>query len=95
VLHFRKLEQQWKAPKEIVDSRPARYNQSKTGTNSYDNTLKHVKNIDLDGCMPPENWEKNFGLAPPDQKQQNNDNKNISTIREEAAMAVGEAVNRA
>jgi hypothetical protein len=38
---------------------------------------------------------KNFGLAPPDQKQQNNDNKNISTIREEAAMAVGEAVNRA
>jgi hypothetical protein len=28
---------------------------------SFNNAHKQIHNIDLDGCGPLENWEKNFG----------------------------------
>jgi hypothetical protein len=49
VLHFHKLEQQRKTPKQDEVSRPPRYNDNQR---SYP---KHVHNIDTDGCMPLEN----------------------------------------
>jgi hypothetical protein len=58
VLHFRKLEQQCIAPKESEAAMPAQYNRGSANNNNYDNTLKHVNIINLDGCGLPENWEK-------------------------------------
>jgi hypothetical protein len=65
VLHFWKLEQQRKVPKEIETSRQTRNNRGRQSTISFDNTTKHINNIDKDGCGPPKNWEKNFGLSQP------------------------------
>jgi hypothetical protein len=55
VLHFRKLDQQRKVPKESEASRPTKYNKIKEGTLSFDNTTKQVHSIDSDGCGPPKN----------------------------------------
>jgi hypothetical protein len=38
---------------------------------SFDNVHKKIHNIDLNGCRPPENWEKNFG--PPQLENRNRD----------------------
>jgi hypothetical protein len=65
VLHFRKVEQQRKAPKESEASKPARYNKGRPSTNNYDSISKHVNSIDSDGYGPPENWEKFFGPYSP------------------------------
>jgi hypothetical protein len=49
VLHFQKLEQQRKIPKENKASRPTCYNRNRPNNNSYDSNLKHVNIIDSDG----------------------------------------------
>jgi hypothetical protein len=54
VQHFRKLEQQRKVAKPDEAPRP-HY------SDNQHNYPKHVNCIDSDGCMPIENWEKNFG----------------------------------
>jgi hypothetical protein len=61
VLHFRKLEQQRKAPKHDEAPRPPGYNDNQR---TYP---KQVHNIDSNSCGPSENWEKNFG-PPPQEK---------------------------
>jgi hypothetical protein len=61
LLHFRKLDQQKKVPRENEASRPAKYNKSRESTISFDNVTKQIHSIDLDGCGPPESWEKYFG----------------------------------
>jgi hypothetical protein len=61
VLHFQKLEQQRKIPKEKEASRRTKYNRGSHNTSNFDNTTKHVNNIDSDGCEPLKNWEKFFG----------------------------------
>jgi hypothetical protein len=53
IQHFRKVEQQRKIAKPDEAPRP-RYNENQC---SYP---KPVHNIDLDGCGPPENWEKGY-----------------------------------
>jgi hypothetical protein len=58
VLHFRKLEQQRKAPKDDEASMPTRYN------DNHHSYPKQVHSIDSDGSRPPENCEKNFGPPP-------------------------------
>jgi hypothetical protein len=60
VLHFCKLDQQRKVPKESESSRPTKYIKSKENTMSFDTSHKQVHSIDSDGCGPPENWEKNY-----------------------------------
>jgi hypothetical protein len=50
VLHFRKLEQQRKVPKENKASRLTKYNRGRENTMSFDNTTKQIHNIDSDGC---------------------------------------------
>jgi hypothetical protein len=35
----------------------------------HNNYLKHVNNINSDGCGPPENKEKNFGPPPQEMKE--------------------------
>jgi hypothetical protein len=66
VLHFHKLDQQRKVPKESESSRPTKYSKSRENVMSFHTSHKQVHNIDSDGCGPPENWEKNFG--PPQSK---------------------------
>jgi hypothetical protein len=48
-------------PKHDEASRPTRYGKNKPHNNSY---LKHVNNVNSDGCGLTENWEKNFGSPP-------------------------------
>jgi hypothetical protein len=60
VLHFHKLGQQRKIINENESSRPAKYSRSRESALSLDTLHKQVHNIDLDGCGPLENWEKNF-----------------------------------
>jgi hypothetical protein len=60
VLHFRKLGQQRKFASENECSRPYKYNKRKEGHSSFDTSHRQVHSIDLDGCGPPKNWEKNF-----------------------------------
>jgi hypothetical protein len=60
VLHFHKLGQQRKTVHENEGTRPAKYCKSKENTTIFDTTHKQVHIIDLDGCGPPENLEKNF-----------------------------------
>jgi hypothetical protein len=61
VLHFCKLDQQKKVPKEKEASRPTKYNKSRESTKSFNNVHKQIYIIDSNGCGPPENLEKNFG----------------------------------
>jgi len=56
VLHFRKLEQQRKAPKETETSRPGKFQHNRSTSTQQ----RAVNSIDSDGCGPPENWEKNY-----------------------------------
>jgi hypothetical protein len=60
VLHFSKLDQQRKVPKENRASRPTKYSKSRESTMSFDDAYKQIHNINSDGCGPPENWEKIF-----------------------------------
>jgi hypothetical protein len=69
VLHFCKLGQQRKAANESKSSRPFKYIKGKEGAPTFDATHKQVHGIDLDGCRPLENWEKNF--RPPHQERNN------------------------
>jgi hypothetical protein len=55
IQHFHKLEQQRKASKLDKAPRP-HHNESQ---HSYP---KPMHSIDSDGCGPPENWEKNYGM---------------------------------
>jgi hypothetical protein len=64
-LHFRKLEQERKALKHNKAIRPMWYSEKKP----HNNYLKHVNNIDSDGCGLPKNWEKNFGPPPQERKE--------------------------
>jgi hypothetical protein len=64
-LHFRKLEQHRKSLKHDEASRTTQYSENR----SHNNYPKHVHNIDFDGCGPPKNWEKNFGLPPYERKE--------------------------
>jgi hypothetical protein len=66
VLHFHKLDQQRKVPKENKASRPTQYSKSRESTMSFNTPHKQIHNIDSDGCGPPENWKKNYG--PPQLK---------------------------
>jgi hypothetical protein len=66
VLHFRKLGQRRKSTNENESSRPFKYNKGKEGTTSFNMPHKQVHNIDMDGCRPPENWEKNFRPPQPE-----------------------------
>jgi hypothetical protein len=50
--HFRKLEQQRKAPKHNEALRTACCNDNR----SHNNYPKHVKSIDSNDCGPPINW---------------------------------------
>jgi hypothetical protein len=59
VLHFRKLGQQRKAAIENESSRPFKYSKTKEVASSFNVMHKQVHSIDLDGCGPLENWEKN------------------------------------
>jgi hypothetical protein len=69
VLHFRKLKQQHKVPKENEDSRLARYNRSRPNKHIFDSNPEHVNNIDSDDCGPHEKWEKLFGPLALEQKE--------------------------
>jgi hypothetical protein len=60
VLHFRKLGQQRKVANDNKSSRPFKYSKDKEGAPTFDATHKQVHRIKSDGCVPPENWEKNF-----------------------------------
>jgi hypothetical protein len=60
VLHFHKLEQQRKIPKENKASRPTKYYRGRESTITFDNTTKEVHIIDSEGSRSPKNWEKNF-----------------------------------
>jgi hypothetical protein len=71
VLHFRKLDQQRKVPKENEASRSTKYNKSRESTMSFDDVTKQIHSTDSDGCGPLENWEKHFGPPEPE-------NRNIS-----------------
>jgi hypothetical protein len=53
VLHFHKLEQQRKVPKENEASRPNKFNRGRKSTMSFDNTTKMIHSTDLDGSTPP------------------------------------------
>jgi hypothetical protein len=59
VQHFHKHEQQRKNPRTDEAHMPLCYN------DSHRSYPKSVHSIDSDGCGPPENWEKNFGTPPP------------------------------
>jgi hypothetical protein len=50
-------------------SRPTRYNKGRQNTTNFDNTIKHINNIDSDGCGPPENLEKIFGPPQSEHRQ--------------------------
>jgi hypothetical protein len=69
VLLFHKLGQKRKSASENESSRPFKYSKRKEGHLSFDTSHKQVHNIDLDGCGPPENWEKIF--RPPRPKIEN------------------------
>jgi hypothetical protein len=69
VLHFRKLGQQRKSASENKSSRPFEYRKRKEGHSSFDTSHRQLHNIDLDGCGPPENWEKKF--RPPRLESEN------------------------
>jgi hypothetical protein len=77
VIHFRKLDQKRKVPKENKASRPTKYNKSREVTMSFKNAHEQIHIIYPDGCGPPENWEKNFG--PP---QLNNRNMTFNTRKD-------------
>jgi hypothetical protein len=81
ILHFRKLEQQRKAPKHYEASRPVRYNDSK-----HHNYLKHVNNINSDGYKILKNREKNFG-PPPQEKSQRTVDYRASQYNERGGMS--------
>jgi hypothetical protein len=55
IQHFHKLEQQRKVSKADKAPKP-RHNESQR---TYP---KPMHNINSDGCGPPENWEKNYGM---------------------------------
>jgi hypothetical protein len=84
VLHFHKLDQQRKVPKESEASRPTKYNKSRERTTTFKNVTKQIHNIDSDGCGPPENWEKNFGPPQPESRNRAFDRKNSTTHLEVA-----------
>jgi hypothetical protein len=77
VLHFHNLDQQRKVSKENEASRLTKCNKSREGTMSFKNAHKQIHIIDLDGCGPPENWEKNF--RPP---QLDNRNRTFETRKD-------------
>jgi hypothetical protein len=60
VLHFRNLGQQRKLTNESECSWPNKYIKNRESTTSFDPSHKQVHDIDLDGCGPTENWEKNL-----------------------------------
>jgi hypothetical protein len=55
VLHFRKLDQQRKVPKDNEASRPTKYSKSRDSSMSFDNAHKQIHYIDSDGRGLPEN----------------------------------------
>jgi hypothetical protein len=61
VLHFHKLDQQRKVPKENERSRPMKYSKSRETITNFHIPHKQIHNIHSDGCGPPGIWEKNFG----------------------------------
>jgi hypothetical protein len=75
VLHFRKLGQQRKTVNENEGSRPAKYNKSKESTLIFDTSYMQVHNIDLDGCGPPKNYERNFKTPWPQRENITYDTK--------------------
>jgi hypothetical protein len=95
VLHFRKVEQQRKAPKESEASKPARYNKGRPSTNNYDSISKHVNSIDSDGYGPPENWEKFFGPYSPITDNEALTPKKTCTTKEEVVQARDEVMDKA
>jgi hypothetical protein len=85
VLHFRKLEQQRKAPDEI--SRPTRFSEN----GPHNNYPKHVNNINSNDCGSSDNWENNFEPAP-QKKERAFDHRRDHYIQRGARQAGGEAV---
>jgi hypothetical protein len=81
VLHFRKLEQQRKAPKHDEAPRPPGYNDNQR---TYP---KQVHNIDSNSRGPSENWEKNFGPPPQEKARGALTTHQISTAWEGACQA--------
>jgi hypothetical protein len=55
VLHFCKLEQQRKVPKENEASRSTKYNRGRESTMKFDNATKQIHIINSDGCGPLKN----------------------------------------
>jgi hypothetical protein len=68
VSHYSKLDQQRKVTNENESAKSFKYSKGKEGATSFDAVCKQVHSIDLDGCRPQENWEKN--LRPPQQENE-------------------------
>jgi hypothetical protein len=63
VLHFSKLEELRKVPKENEASRPTKFNRGRKSTMGFDNTTKQIHNIDSDGCGPQKTRREISGLG--------------------------------
>jgi hypothetical protein len=79
ILHFRKLEQQRKAPKHYEASRPVRYNDSK-----HHNYLKHVNNINSDGYKTLKTGKRILGHSHKKRVKGLSTIEQASTTKEEA-----------